>query len=401
MTTVQYAESHTVSSDRAMRDLVDAVAPALHASRSESESARRLAPEAMRALADAGVLHALIPRTYGGSDLGPVTGVRLFEEVACIDASAAWVGAISAASEWLLGLLPPQGTEEILGAPNAIVNGSLFPPLLAERAAGGYRVSGRSSFASGCDHATWIQCQALLMERGAPVMGPNGMPAAVLVHVPTPEFEVIDTWRTLGMCGTGSNDYRVLDAFVPEHRAWQMGPVVPVNPAFTDGLSRMGVWWFSPLLAGVALGTARAASVDLQELARHKTPSYVHGRLADNAVVQDKLARARALVDSARSYLYQTLSDAEQFVRSEPRLTTEQGIPLALAGSHAVESACQAVDLVHTCAGTNAIRTENRFQQYFRDVHTISQHAFLSSARFESIGKLLLDRDSDWPFYYL
>jgi len=56
---------------------------------------------------------------------------------------------------------------------------------------------------------------------------------------------------------------------------------------------------------------------------------------------------------------------------------------------------------VHRCAGTNAIRTESRFQQYFRDVHTISQHAFLSSARFESIGKLLLDRDSDWPFYYL
>jgi alkylation response protein AidB-like acyl-CoA dehydrogenase len=78
-----------------------------------------------------------------------------------------------------------------------------------------------------------------------------------------------------------------------------------------------------------------------------------------------------------------------------------KGIPLALAGSHAIEAACQAVDLVHSCAGTSGIRNERRFQQYFRDVHTISQHAFVSHSRFESTGKLMLGRESDWPFYYL
>jgi alkylation response protein AidB-like acyl-CoA dehydrogenase len=180
-----------------------------------------------------------------------------------------------------------------------------------------------------------------------------------------------------------------------------MGPVAPANPAFRDGLTRMGIWWFSPLVASVSLGIARAAIADLVELAQRKTPSYTYVGLADKAMVQDKLARAQASVDAARSYLYSSLAAAEEVAQTQPKLRIEQGIPLALAGSYAVEAACQAVDLVHGCAGTSGIRNEHGFQQYFRDVHTISQHAFASASRFESIGKLLLGHDSDWPFYYL
>jgi alkylation response protein AidB-like acyl-CoA dehydrogenase len=106
-------------------------------------------------------------------------------------------------------------------------------------------------------------------------------------------------------------------------------------------------------------------------------------------------------VDAARSYLYGALSEAETILQTQPKLSIEQGVPLALAGSFAIDAATQAVDLVHGCVGTSGIRNELRFQQYFRDVHTISQHAFASPNRFESVGKLLLGRESDWPFYYL
>jgi alkylation response protein AidB-like acyl-CoA dehydrogenase len=239
------------------------------------------------------------------------------------------------------------------------------------------------------------------MENGAPKLGPNGIPAMLIVHFPAAEAEIVDNWRTLGMRGTGSHDVQVSDVFVPEHRVWSIGPYAPMNPAFSDALSRMGLWWFSPIVASVSLGIARAAVADFVELAQVKTPSYTQVSLADRPVVQDKLARARATVDAARSYLYGALAEAEDVVRTQPRLSIEQGIPLALAASHATEAAMQAVDLVQSCAGTSGIREEQRFQQYFRDVHTISQHAFASASRFESIGKLLLGRESDWPFYYL
>jgi alkylation response protein AidB-like acyl-CoA dehydrogenase len=381
--------------------MVQQVAPELRASAAASEAARQLAPEAMAALIDAGIPRALLPAAYDGAELGPVHGVRLFEELASIDGAAAWVGMISAAAAWLLALLPPRAADEILADPRAVVNGSLFPPMTAEPVPGGYRVSGRTAFASGCNHATWLQCQAVVLENGAPKIGANGVPAALLVHVPAGEAEIIDNWQTLGMRGTGSHDFRVTDVFVPEHRVWPIGPVDPANPAFSDGLARMGIWWFSPLIASVSVGVARAAVADLIELAQAKTPSYSQVGLADRPVVQDKLARARAAVDAARSYLYSSLAAAEEVVRTQPRLSIEQGIPLALAGSNAIEAAGRAVDLVHSCVGTSGIRNEQRFQQYFRDVHTISQHAFASPSRFESVGKLMLGRESDWPFYYL
>jgi alkylation response protein AidB-like acyl-CoA dehydrogenase len=74
---------------------------------------------------------------------------------------------------------------------------------------------------------------------------------------------------------------------------------------------------------------------------------------------------------------------------------------MGLAGSFGVELAVQAVDTLQGLAGTTGIRAEHPFQQYFRDVHTLNQHALASAARFESLGQLILGRQSDWPFYYL
>jgi indole-3-acetate monooxygenase len=396
-------EESIPAADRAARvqEMVEQVAPVLRASAAASEAARQLAPEAMAALVDAGIVRALLPAVYGGAELGPVSGVRLFEELATIDSAASWVGMISAAGAWLAVLLPPQAAGEMLADPRAVVNGSLFPPLAAESVQGGYRVSGRTAFGSGSSYATWLGTQAVLLENGAPKLGPNGIPVALIVHFPAAEAEIIDNWRTLGMRGTGSHDIQVRDVFVPDHRVWPIGPYAPVNPAFTDALPRMGLSWFGPLVASVSLGTARAAVADLIELAQTKTPSYAQIALADKPVVQDRLARARATLDAARSYLYSTLAEAEEIVRTQPRLSVEQGIPLALAASHAVEAAAQAVDLVHSCVGTSGIREEQRFQQYFRDVHTMSQHAFVSYGRYESAGKVMLGRESDWPFFNL
>jgi alkylation response protein AidB-like acyl-CoA dehydrogenase len=403
--TVQQAPTQPTSSAvepaGQVRAMIERAAPALRASAASSEAARTLAPEAMNALVDAGVVRAFLPASYGGADLGPVHGVRLFEELATVDSAGAWVGMLAAAGSWLTMLLPERGAAELLADPHAVVTGSLFPPMAAERVKGGYMIGGRTSFASGCGNSTWLQFQAVIMENGAPVMAANGMPAAVLAHVPRADATIIDNWDTLGMRGTGSHDFAVEGVFVPDHLSWPMGPVVVANPACAGPLARMGVWWFSPLVASIALGVAQSAIAELLELAATKVPNYTRATLADRPAVQDHVARARATVDAARSYLYGSLADGRDYVESAPRLDVEHGLPLALAASYAIESACQAVQMVHACAGTSGIRAGQRFERHFRDVHTISQHAFASPARFESAGKLLLGRESDWPFYYL
>ena len=130
--------------------------------------------------------------------------------------------------------------------------------------------------------------------------------------------------------------------------------------------------------------------------------TWFQATLGERHTVQERLARATALVGAGKAYIKATLQDAWEQVTGGERLGPELGLPVQLAASHAVEAACQAVDLVHVSAGTTAIRNEHRFQQYFRDVHTISQHAFVSPySRFESVGKLLLGKETDWMFFTL
>jgi len=194
----------------------------------------------------------------------------------------------------------------------------------------------------------------------------------------------------------------VTDIFVPEHRTCAMGPWAIRNPAFEGPFARLGTWIIPPGQAVVTLGMARAALDDLIALAGvGKTPSYTQTSIADKPVVQDRVARARASVDAARHYVYGVAEAAMDYVASHEKLDLAHGLPLALAGSYGIEASAQAVDLVHACAGTSAIRDERPFQEYFRDIHTLQQHAFSSAARFESVGKVLLGRESDWAFYYL
>jgi alkylation response protein AidB-like acyl-CoA dehydrogenase len=149
------------------------------------------------------------------------------------------------------------------------------------------------------------------------------------------------------------------------------------------------------------LGIARAALDEFIALTASKTPSYAQTGLADRSVVQDGVARANAQIEAARSYIYACVSTAWEYVQDGSRLSAQEGIPLALAATFGLESAVKAVRIVHDLAGTSAIRNEQPFQQHFRDVHTISQHAFAATSRFESVGKLLLGRPSDWPLYYV
>jgi alkylation response protein AidB-like acyl-CoA dehydrogenase len=381
--------------------MVQRVEPVLRASAATSEAERRLAPEAMEALIDAGILRAGLPAAYGGAELGLLDVLRLIESLSYIDGAAGWVTTICAGIPVLTGILPKQAADELFADPRTVCCGAWYPPGSAEPVQGGYKVTGHWSFASGSNYANWLTGQALVTENGAPKMNANGMPTALLVFFPAREAEIIENWDTLGMRGTGSQDFRVQDVFVPEHRAWAIGPWAPVNPAFSAPIYRMGAAFVPPAQAAVTLGIARAAIDDLIALAQAKTPSYTMTGLADKPVVQDKIARARAVVDAARSYSDRTAAEAEELLRTQPGLSLEQRLPMALAGSFGIEAAMQAVDLVHACAGTSDIRNERRFQQYFRDVHTLSQHAFSSPGRFESVGKLMLGRESDWPFHYV
>lgn len=383
-------------------EIVARIEPTLREYAPVAEVECRLAPEAMAAMVEAGVFRSLVPRAYGGLELDPHSALRMFEAIARIDSAAGWLAANQSGIATLGSLLPAKGSAEMFADPRAVCAGGWFPPGAAEPVQGGYRVTARWAFGSGCHYASWLTGQALVHENGAPRLSPDGQPEALIIFVPAHEAEVLDgTWHTLGMRGTGSNDYRIQDVFVPEHRIWRVGPTVPPSGAHAGPLYRLGLWLVGPVNGAVALGIAQAAIDDLIGLASVKTPSYTQTGLADKPVVQERLARAQAYVNAARSAIHSSVDQAWQHVQTAERVEMAIGIPIALAGSFAMEAATTAVDLVHASVGTTGIRDDQHFQQYFRDVHTISQHAFSSASRYESLGKLLLGRESDWVFYYL
>jgi len=380
--------------------MVTNVAPVVRKYAPQAEANRRLAPEAIKAIVDAGLMRTWTPKAYGGLEMDPISALKMFETLARIDSAAGWIVAnssIISSFSWY----PAEANQEMRTDLRGFPAGSWFPPGTAESVEGGYRVSGQWNFASGCDYANWLCGQALVTENGAPKIGVDGKPIPLIVFFPANEATIIDTWHTMGMRGTGSSDVRVEQIFIPQRRSWRIAPLTITDPAFSGPLYRLGLWTVGPLNASVALGIARAAVDDLIELAKKKTPNYTQTALADRPAVQERVARARSLIDAGSAYIEAATAKAWDFVGEGQKIDVEHGSGLALAGSFGHDAACQAVDLVHSCAGTTSIRQEHRFEQYFRDVHTVSQHAFSSWSRFESVGKLMLGRETDWAFYYL
>ena len=251
-------------------------------------------------------------------------------------------------------------------------------------------MNGQWRFVSGCQQAAWFLLLCPLMDGDKPVLDEQANPTMLFVFLPAAQVTIMDTWYTLGLRGTGSHNIEITDQFVPDRRAAALAPLEQPGSAFTGPLYRLTIWPPIALLAPPALGIARASVDDFVALARGKTPSFTGTTLADRQVVQRQVAQADAHVKAGRAFLHQAFGDAwDAAVRGHP-IELDRKLVMQLATSHAVSSAATAVDLVHAAAGTSAIRDEQPFQQHFRDVHTLTQHAFSSAQRFESVGGIML-----------
>ena len=150
-----------------------------------------------------------------------------------------------------------------------------------------------------------------------------------------------------------------------------------------------------------ALGVARAAIDDFIEMATKKTPMYTATPLRERSVVQLQVAEAEAKLGAARCFLFSVLDEMWQRAKDGESLDMSARARCQLASCHAVVAAAEAVDRVYLAAGASAIREEQPFQRYFRDVHVITQHAFTSPSRFEAVGQIMLGLEPDWPFFQL
>jgi indole-3-acetate monooxygenase len=307
---------------------------------------------------------------------------------------------LSVAAHWFLAWLPDEGAAEIMhGHPQTIIAASFTPGRQAIPVDGGYRLSGQWPFVSGCHDAHWFFFLPQIMDGDQPCLNDQGSPVQRFMFLPVDKAKIVDTWHTLGMRGTGSDDVVVSDLFVPERHTAPMAPLEKPGTAYQGPLYRLTIWVPIALLAPPALGIARAAIDGLIALAHTKTPSFTGSSLGQRHVVQHQVAEAEAMLGAGRAYLYEAFQENWDAAVQGAELTLDRKLKMQLATSHAVVCAAKAVDLVHAAAGTSSIRNEHQFQRYFRDVHTITQQAFVSASRYESVGALMLGVESDWGFF--
>jgi alkylation response protein AidB-like acyl-CoA dehydrogenase len=387
----------------ALLDKVKDMAPILRRHAAEAEQARRLSRPVVDAMRQAGLYRMARPTAFGGLELDPVSMFRVVEEVARHDSAAGWTLNLSVAIDPFLAWLPDAGAAEILEGHPEVIFGTSFTPTGGQAVPvdGGYRVTGQWPFVSGAHDARWFLFLPCLMDGDQPRRNAQGVPMQIWAFLPAEHATVLDTWHTLGMRGTGSHDVAVADVFVPERFTAPLAPLEQPGTAYQGPLYRLTIWPPIALLAPPALGVARAAMDDLLELARTKTPTFMGSPLRARQVVQRQVAQAAATLGAGRAYLYTTFQENWQAAVQGAAITLEQKGQMQLATTHANMCAAQAVDLVHAAAGTTAIRNEYRFQQYFRDAHTMSQHGGSSASRYESVGALMLGMESDWGFFAL
>jgi alkylation response protein AidB-like acyl-CoA dehydrogenase len=382
-------------------EVVHEIEPVIRAHAADAERERRLPNPVADAMRAGGLYKLWRPQAFGGLEVDPMTGFQVFEAVSRIDSAAGWNLQLSSAVDAFGVWFTDRGAEEIFGRPESSFAGAFFPFRRAAAVDGGYRVTGRTPFTSGAHQAAWFMGLAHVHDGDTPRLGANGTPVTILTMCPAENAIILDTWRTLGMRGTGSHDVEMTDVFVPSRHTALLAPYEKPGSAYTGPLYKFTAWAAITVLATPPLGIARAAIDDLLELAGRKTPSYLATPLRDRVTVQAAIGEAEAMLGAARAYLYQALREVWDKAVQGHLIDMPGKMKLQLAGTYAVAAAARVVDLVQNAAGTTGIREEHRFQRYFRDVHTIVHHAYISAARYESGGQYFLGVPIEWPFYGL
>ena len=389
-------DQHVSDRARPYFEKIEKLAPIIceHADRAEREA--QMPREVIDAFHDAGLFRTLLPRQMGGGELTIPELLRLCEEVSRIDASAGWNLAICSGSPLFGHNLSRAAFEKIYGDPRGMSAGSLNPATTRVVATeGGWRFSGKATYASASAHATYLMAAGMVLRDGAPQIV-DGFPVMRGGLFPIKEAKILNTWATAGMRGTGSNDCVFEDVFVADEftfdwlnakSPWQRGPFenIPLQLQFVGGL------------VSVVLGTTRHAIDTLSEIAQAKVPAATRATLRERPIAQIQFAQAEGLLQAARAYFYSCNDEIWRKGEAGESFSIQDRAHARLAVVTAAKLAVQAVDLVADAAGMNSAQTSCPIERCWRDVHTATQHVLMNTSRFEVVGRVLLGLDPGSP----
>ena len=373
--------------------------PVIRERAAETEALRRLPDDTLKDLHDSGILRILQPKRVGGFEQDFLLLVEIGAELARGCGATSWNFSNWASHHWMLAMWPEEAQAELWGESldTLMASSFAFPMGKAVPADGGYRLKGRWPFSSGVAPSTWNMLAAMVEGEG------DAQPHHRVFLVPASDFEILDNWYVAGLSGTGSNDVRIEETFVPAYRTtspldWRGGGTVgsALNPGPLYRLPVLSV--FPYCLSGVALGIAQGALDGYLAATAARMTTYTAAKMADYAVLQVKVAEAAALIDAARLIMERTCNETREIAEAGGIPEKEKKLRYRRDGSYSANLCVKAVDLIFSSAGGGALYSSNPLQRAFRDVHAAVAHIALNwEPAATAYGKVALGLPSDNP----
>ena len=374
-----------------------AISDALKQAGDEAQEIRHIPAWASNEIADQGLYRFALPQELGGEDLPAREQIEIVEAASAIDGSVGWCVHInSEINSLVLRRMNLELVHEYYDDWRVLTCGGVGPGLQHARARpvdGGWRLWCQGSFGSGCHNATWT----LVHTGGVGVPAEGGGSSEKAFLIPREDWEVVDTWDTAGLRGTGSADVKVDGAFIPD-KATLPKDLFSNCDTFASPTLR------NPMQAhynkgAVALGIARGAINDLIELATTKTPWMSGTLLADQPELQYRLGEAEATVRAAHAFMVDAQEKTEEHLgplpkdggRSQPDWEVTQRSYLSCV--HAAQASRHVVDMIHNTAGTTASRMDSPLERRLRDAHQAAAHAAISWRHYRNLGSTYLGND--------
>ncbi|WP_166308460.1 acyl-CoA dehydrogenase family protein [Bradyrhizobium sp. 2S1] len=375
-----------------------ALVPTLRERTQRTEDLRRLPPETERDLHDNGLFRILQPKRVGGSELDYVALVDCADALGQGDASVSWNFANLASHHWMLGMFAPEAQSAVWGKdPDTLIASSfVFPAGRARKTSGGYVLSGHWPFSSGVEACGWNMLASVVASDDEA----DGVEYRLFL-LNKRDYSIDDTWNAAGLRGTGSNDVRVTDAFVPEHMTVAVsdlaGGATPGSVVNPNALYMLPVFSLFPyVLSGVGLGNAQACLDDYVEIARHRASTYNRAKIGDLQSTQIKIAEASAKIDAARLIMRTNCVEVLAEVRRGDIPSIAAKTKLRRDGAFAVNLCTEAVSLLFAASGARSLFTSGALQRQFRDAHAVNSHlAFNFDAAGTNYGRVALGLPSE------
>jgi alkylation response protein AidB-like acyl-CoA dehydrogenase len=363
-----------------------ALAPEVAARASEAAALRRL-PRDLDELKAAGCFRVMFPRAWGGPEMPLPQQLEMIEILAHADTAVAWCVKIGSDSGLFAAWLADErGARELYRDIDFVTAGQAPPNGRAVKVDGGYRVTGRWGFGSGCTHAD-VMIGGCVVENVPPPA--PGVPAVIHVLAPASGWRIEDTWFATGLAGSGSHHYSAQDLFVPNAHVLDLfAPSGRDEPLYRLPITAS----VSVPMAGTPLGLARRAIDELCALAPKKIVAIPPPPVALKSLPRVRLAVARAesQLGAARAYVYETVNRLWSEVERGGGATLRTRRDVGLARIHAHRMAVEVAQAMYDAAGPAAVYASSPLDRLLRDAVTINQHLLFNDGVLEELGAMAL-----------